>query len=269
MPAGLDFTAYTKRIGYSGPLSPDLTVLTELHAAHVAALPFENLDVLLGREIRLDLPALEHKLLAQPRGGYCFEHNVLFAAALEHVGFRVTRLAGRVHVGSPTPVPARTHMLLLVELPEGPFIADGAFGALGARVPLPLSDGYVVDGVCERKRLRRRENDWLLESEFRSEFVPLYSFTLEPHAHIDYEVANHYTATHPSSRFRHGLLVQRATENGRLVIRNDQLLTWENGQENTRQIRSRDELVDVLRSLFAIELPEAARLVVPAVPEWC
>src|SRR4030095_2224883 len=92
----LDLPAYLRRIGYAGELSPSRAVLDALHRAHVTSIPFENLDILLGVPIRLDLPSLQAKLVSGRRGGYCFEQNALFASALEQVGFKVTRLAARV-----------------------------------------------------------------------------------------------------------------------------------------------------------------------------
>src|SRR4051812_7385068 len=110
----LDVDAYLQRIDYAGERRPTLAVLDALHLAHATHIPFENLDVLLGKPPKLDLDSLQAKLVRGGRGGYCFEQNLLFAAALEAVGFRVTPLAARVRFGS-TRVNSRTHMTLLVE----------------------------------------------------------------------------------------------------------------------------------------------------------
>ena len=107
--------AYLARINYHDRRCANIGVLTDLHEAHAAMIPFENLDVVLGRPVRLDLPSLEAKLVAGRRGGYCFEQNSLFAAALETMGFKVQRLAARVRYGS-TRVGPRTHMVLRVDL---------------------------------------------------------------------------------------------------------------------------------------------------------
>ena len=96
MSESIDLDAYLARIGYDGLRTATLETLTALHALHPSAIPFENLDVLLGRPINLDLPALEAKLVHGGRGGYCFEHNTLMAAALQALGFKVTGLAARV-----------------------------------------------------------------------------------------------------------------------------------------------------------------------------
>ena len=90
----LDLPAYLRRVDYAGDLSPSRATLDALHLAHATAIPFENLDILLGVPIRLDLASLQAKLVAGRRGGYCFEQNALFACVL-----RGTRIRG--HTGSP------------------------------------------------------------------------------------------------------------------------------------------------------------------------
>src|SRR5579863_8510791 len=110
----MDLQAYCARVGFSGALHPTAECLRELHLAHATHVPFENIDVLLRRPIRLDRDSLWKKLVKDRRGGYCFEQNALFAAVLEEIGFPVTRLAARVRLGAPG-VGARTHMLLAVE----------------------------------------------------------------------------------------------------------------------------------------------------------
>src|SRR5471030_1316332 len=112
-PAIIDLPAYFARVGFVGEARADLASLRALHEAHVTHIPFENLDIHLGRGIRLDLESVQAKLVRGRRGGYCFEHNALFAAALEEIGFPVTRLSARVRSGGSLVLP-RTHMLLKV-----------------------------------------------------------------------------------------------------------------------------------------------------------
>src|SRR5579862_105740 len=108
----IDLTAYFGRIGFSGPArpAPTLDTLRALHLLHPQAIPFENLDVLIGRPVLLDLESIQRKLIANRRGGYCYEHNLLFRSVLEALGFRVRGFAGRVLWGREAPdMPARTH----------------------------------------------------------------------------------------------------------------------------------------------------------------
>src|SRR5438552_5613549 len=127
---GFALDAYLARIGYTGPREPTPAVLEAVHLAHATHIPFENLDIQLGRPILLDLASLQAKLVHGRRGGYCFEQNTLFAAALEQLGFRVTRLAARVRIGA-TRLSPRTHMTLKVDVDEGSWLADVGFGGAG------------------------------------------------------------------------------------------------------------------------------------------
>jgi N-hydroxyarylamine O-acetyltransferase len=122
---------YLARVGYRGPVAPDLATLRGLKAAHVQTIPFEGIDPLLGRPVNLDAASVWRKLVESRRGGYCFEQNHLFKAALDAIGFTSIGLAARVRWMSPrdAPLGPREHMLLKVDLPEGPFLADVGFGA--------------------------------------------------------------------------------------------------------------------------------------------
>jgi N-hydroxyarylamine O-acetyltransferase len=115
----INLDSYFARIGYAGPSEPSLEVLRALCALHPIAIPFENLDVIRGLGVRLDLPSVEQKLVGDRRGGYCFEQNGLFAAAIEGLGFRVTPLAARVRwqVSAEVHMPL-SHMVLRVDLED-------------------------------------------------------------------------------------------------------------------------------------------------------
>src|SRR5262249_20046237 len=139
----IDLEAYCARIRYHGRRCATPPVLSDMHEAHVGAIPFENIDVLLKRPIRLDHATLQAKLVHGGRGGYCFEQNELFAAALECDGFKVTRLAARVRYRSKTTL-ARTYMVLRVEFGAETWLADVGFGGEGLLRPIRLRDGEVV-----------------------------------------------------------------------------------------------------------------------------
>src|SRR3569623_164652 len=108
-------------------------------AFHPAAIPFENLDPLMRRPVKIDRASVDAKLVQGGRGGYCFEQNSLFRAALEAIGFQVTGLSARVQWNAPPErINPRTHMLLRLALPEGDHIADVGFGGLTLTTPLRL-----------------------------------------------------------------------------------------------------------------------------------
>ena len=61
-------SAYLNRIGYSGPTQPTLDVLRAVHRQHLLSIPYENLDIHLGRELSLDLDTIFDKIVTRQRG---------------------------------------------------------------------------------------------------------------------------------------------------------------------------------------------------------
>jgi N-hydroxyarylamine O-acetyltransferase len=257
-PDSFDLDAYLARIGYAGPRTPSADALRALHEAHAAAVPFENLDILLGRPIRLDLESLQAKLVAARRGGYCFEQNTLFAAALGRLGFGVTPLAARVRTGT-TAIRARTHMLLRVDLAEGPFLADVGFGGDGLVHPLPLLAGAETRIAGDGHRLREENGLWVLEGTIEGHWTDLYAFTLEPQHAVDFEMANHFTSTYPSSPFVQSLTAQRSWPGRRAILRNRNLVQREGQEARTEGIRDPDHLLEVLDEVFGLPFPPGTR----------
>jgi N-hydroxyarylamine O-acetyltransferase len=254
----IDLDAYLARTGLAAPLAPSADALTEFQQAHVGSIPFENLDILLGRPILLDLESLQAKLVRGRRGGYCFEQNTLFQAVLEKIGFEVTPLAARVRIGA-TAVRARTHMLLLVDLPEGPFTADVGFGADGPVRALPLEEGREHWLGPMGHRFRREDDLWVLEGNTDEAWVDLYAFGLEPQYPIDFEMANHFTSTHPRSGFRNRLTAQRLWPERRVILRDRELSVQEGRVTETTAIRDPEHLLEVLERHFDLVFPSGTR----------
>jgi N-hydroxyarylamine O-acetyltransferase len=257
-----DVERYLERTGAVRPLAPSAEALSSLHRAHVGAIPFENLDILLGRPIRLDLDSLQAKLVAGRRGGYCFEQNSLFRAALEALGFVVTALAARVRAGAGEIRP-RTHMLLRVELQKKSFLADAGFGGDGLLCPVPFEAGPQLWLGGTGHRLRREDDLWVLEGNSGSGWQDLYAFTLEPQHPVDFEMANHFTSTWPASHFRSTLTVQRSLPERRSILRNRDLTVREGGRVETERIRDPEHLLDVLEEHFSLVFPKGTRFAKP------
>ena len=133
---------YFDRIGYSGSGQGSADTLHALHRLHPLAIPFENLDSLCGKTPHLDLDSVFRKLVDSPRGGYCYEHNLLFRAVLDTLGFETTGLAGRVLWNNELAMPPRTHMMLLVELGDDTWLADVGFGSMTLTAPLVFETGF-------------------------------------------------------------------------------------------------------------------------------
>jgi N-hydroxyarylamine O-acetyltransferase len=257
----MNLDAYCARIGWTGSRAPTLETLEGLCLRHTASVPFENLDILLGRSIALDLASLEDKIVAHRRGGYCFEQNTLFAAVLEELGFRVTTLGGRVRLGARAiAVSPRSHMLLRVDLAEGPHLVDVGF-TFTPTAPLRLEAGPELPLHANTYRFTRDGALWTLEVRMAEGFTPAYVFTEEALYPIDYEVANYFTSTHPSSHFVAGPVVARHDpENGVNYILRGREWSLRRGVEvETHPIASADEALSVLAERFQLPFPEGTR----------
>jgi N-hydroxyarylamine O-acetyltransferase len=254
----LDLDAYLRRVGYAGRREPTRAVLEALHLAHATRIPFENLDILLGRPVCLGLAGLQEKLVTGGRGGYCYEHNLLFAAALEKVGFSVTRLAARVRYRTERILP-RLHMLLLVEFEGAKWIADVGFGLEGLLLPVSFDAGREARQFAWTYRVVEEAGEWMLQSLRETSWTNLYSFSLEPQTPADYELANYYSSTHPDSRFTRTLVVQLPAPEARVALRNLELTTDRGGSVTTRMLAGDDELLTVLAGTFGLRFPSGTR----------
>jgi len=238
-------------------LAPTRQALEALHLAHATHIPFENIDVLLGRPIALDPASLQAKLVGQRRGGYCFEHNLLLAAVLREFGFGVTQLAARVRHRS-TALPPRTHMLLLVEAEDSRWLADVGFGGEGLLPPVPFGSGAEVRHYAWSYRVvKEADGQWVLQSLRDGSWSDLYAFSLKPQQAVDSELANHYTSTHPNSRFVQTLTVQLPEPEKRLILRNRELVEDRGETVTTRRLVGDDEIFRTLIETFGLELVPA------------
>jgi N-hydroxyarylamine O-acetyltransferase len=236
--------------------------LSAVHTLHPAAIPFENLNPLLGWPVSLDVDSLQAKLVAGGRGGWCFEHNTLLRHALEALGFSVTSLAARVlwNAAPNSPIGPRSHMLLLVDLGGLPYIADVGFGGNVLTAPLRLEPHIAQPTPHEPHRLLPLENGFVLEFSLSGEWKPLYRFTTEPQFPADYEVSNWYLCHHPSSFFREMLIGARVTADGRFALRNNTLAIHRNHRTEKRTLADPQALRSSLEKDFAIQLPESPEL---------
>lgn len=255
--------AYFERIGYGGREQPSFEVLSSIIGAHAKAIPFENLDPLLGRNVRLDPAGIQQKLVDRRRGGYCFEHNLLLLDVLEQLGFETRALFARVLFGrAPSgPVAPRSHMLIEVTLPEGRHLVDVGFGGLTLTGPLKFAPDLTQRLNHEVFRLSALGEELVLEAELDGAFTPLYRFDRARAYLADYELVSYFLCSSPDSHFRRGLMVARATSDGRLTLRENTFTVRRGGAKvQTRLIASVGELKEVLSGPFGIELEKSAEL---------
>ncbi|WP_312631507.1 arylamine N-acetyltransferase family protein [Streptomyces noursei] len=255
----LDLDAYLARIGYHDDRVATYEVLQALHYGHVTSIPFENLDALLGVPVRLDLESVQHKLVASRRGGYCYEHVVLFAAALERLGFSVTGLHGRVSRGSTTLRPT-THALLAVRASddERVWLCDVGFGS-GPLEPIELADGHEVSQEGWTFRLESHPAalgtaQWKLYQLGQDDWDDRLTFTLTPHYMTDYAVGNHFVSTHPKSPFAARIYAQSFSAEEHHVLEGTVLSTYTPHGSCSHTTIEPEELRSLLEKCFAIDI---------------
>lgn len=253
----LDLDAYFARIGYAGPRTPEFSTVQAIHALHPAAIPFEGLDPLLGRRVALDLASLQAKLVHGRRGGYCFEQNALFAAVLAALGLAATELGARVRwMAPPDHHGPRTHMLLHVDFPEGPYLLDVGFGGYLLSAPVRLEHALEQSTPSGTVRVMADGPSWTMQAKLQTGWQDLYRFTLEPQLPADHMVGNWFTSAHPESIFTNNLLVQRLAPEGRINLLNNRLtLRGYDGVAEERTLTGPGELREVLETVFAITPP--------------
>ncbi|MBI5431221.1 MAG: arylamine N-acetyltransferase [Planctomycetes bacterium] len=259
---GLSLDAYFARIGYAGGAEPTLATLSELVRAHAGAIPFENLDVLLGRRIALDEDALAAKLVDARRGGYCFEQNGLLLAVLERLGFSVAPLSARVRFQRPRDfVPPRTHVFLRVELDGVSWLADVGVGGLSLSAPLRLVLDVEQPTPHETRRIVFENRRFYHQVRLAGAWHDVAEFTLEEMPPIDRELANWFTSAHPDSHFKNRLVVARALPNGRraTILNREFTLRAADGTADTRLMQSPDELLAILAEHFELPFPPGTR----------
>jgi N-hydroxyarylamine O-acetyltransferase len=266
--SAFDLDAYLARIGWQGTLEPTLETLTGLTRAHITRIPFENVDVLLGRGIRIDLDSIVQKIVVSKRGGYCFEHGTLFQTALDRLGFRTVAHAARVVVIVPRHQSPRTHMFLTVEIGSDRFVVDPGFGGHTALIPVPLRDGGEVRDGADRHRMVLHEGEWVLEAEIDGKMTPLWMATLDPQLPVDFELANHWVSTAAASPFINRLMLRALTQRGRTSVMNRDVTVSSDGKTEKYQLADRQALRVLLDEQFGFDLPEVEQLKVPMVPEW-
>lgn len=259
---GFDLDAYFERIAYDGPITARLETLREIHRLHPQAIAFENLNPLLRWPVPLDARSLQHKMVKQRRGGYCYEHNLLLKHALERIGFRVAGLAARVLWNHPEDaIRPRTHMLLQVDVEDEIWIADVGFGGLTLTAPLRLVEYTPQATPHELSRVTRLSGDYAVQAEIRGEWRTLYRFDLQEQVLPDYELASWYLSNHPESHFVRRLIAARTAPQRRHALLDSELAVHELGGETVRRrLTSAEELREVLSETFAIAVPEGTEV---------
>ncbi|MEJ0025635.1 MAG: arylamine N-acetyltransferase [Rhizomicrobium sp.] len=255
----MNIDAYLARIGLDHRPPPTLKGLTEVHRAHMLAIPYENLDVQLGRPVTIARPAIYEKIVNRRRGGWCYEMNGILGWAMGELGFRVTRATGAVMREAAGETAVANHLVLKVELDEGLYLADVGFGD-GPLDPIRLapgtfsSNGYVYG-------LSRADGDWWRLRSHPNGAAPSFDFDLDPADETRFAAKCEELQTAPDSHFVQNLFCFRHHPDGTvLLLRGRVLRTVTPAGYADRVLDSAEDLVATLRDGFSLDLPEAATL---------
>jgi N-hydroxyarylamine O-acetyltransferase len=248
-----ELKGYLERIRYGSVLDTSIECLTSLHSAQLYTIPFENLDIHLGKSIDLAPDKLIQKLVYDKRGGYCFELNGLFLMALQAIGFDARPLLGRVHItGKPT---GRGHQVTLVEIDGEQWVVDVGFGGDTPRCPIALTDNAQFKLKDQTLRIgKSREFGFMLQIQKNSMWENLYSFDLGHVYPGDIEYGNYYTSTSPNSVFVNARIAVRPTKAGTLTLFNNTFKKVISDAESCVEISHGQEYIEVLEKQFGIKL---------------
>ena len=255
----LDVSSYLARIGYLDATEPTRETLCALHRLHMMSVPFENLDISLGREIVAEEDAILKKVVGLRRGGFCYELNGAFAALLRSLGFQVTLLSARVARVNGGEGLEFDHLTLRVDLDE-PWLADVGFGESFLE-PLRLKPGIEQLDPVGRFHLVQDGGRWQMQkSEPDGGWKPQYSFSFQPRRLEEFAGMCLYHQTSPDSSFTQKRICSRAIPDGRITLSEMKLIVTHSGQREERMLASEGEWLKTLEEQFGVRLSKRAEL---------
>ena len=254
----MNLAAYLDRIGHTGPVRPDLATLRAVHRAHHFAIPYENLDVQLQRPVVTDPAAAFDKIVTRRRGGWCYEMNGVLGWALSEIGFKVTRMMAGVRREQDGDIAISNHLILRVDLEDGPWMADVGFGD-GPVDSYPIVAGPIQGGLFAY-RLEEMEGGWWRLHNHPAGGAPSFDFQIAPADEAAMADRCVWLQSDPASGFVQNAVVQRHQPDRLLMMRGRTLRILTVGGATDRLITNADDYVATLKADFALDLPEAASL---------
>lgn len=250
-----EITKYLSRIKLAD-CKPNLEGLTKLQEHHLEHIPFENLDIVVGRKIALDYPHLFDKIVLQKRGGYCFELNTLYAELLKAIGFSIKPVLGRVWLSNPNQLPPRNHLAYLVELEGKTYVADVGFAGLTSSIPLDINVSSPVNDKDGLMRVIEIADDQLMiQRHNEKEWTNLYSFENVEISEEDIVISNYYMSTHPNSHLIHHKCVGRNTKEGRIGLFNNKMAIRKGIKAaGKKRIEFGENWIETIKNEFSLNL---------------
>jgi N-hydroxyarylamine O-acetyltransferase len=252
----LEVRRYLNRVGYKGSVKPTLDVLRRLHRQHMLTVPFENLDIHLGRPIILDTRLFYRKIVEERRGGYCYELNGCFAWLLKRIGFKVSTLSARVARRDGGFTPEFDHMTLLVSLGSRLLVDVGFGDSFTEPKSIDAIDSRIDHGYFYRVSKKNTVRILSRRSDQNTSWQTQYAFSLRRRRLSEFAARNRYQQTSPDSHFTRQPLISKLTRSGRITLTDSKLITTRNQERVERKLKSRDEFNSLLAKYFQMELGE-------------
>ena len=251
----LEISKYLNRIQVDN-CNLDVEGLTKLQENHMQYIPFENLDIIVGRDIELNNEHLFDKIISRKRGGYCFELNTLYSELLNSLGFLSKPVLGRVWLSNPKRIPPRNHLAHLVKLDGSTYITDVGFGGLISSIPLDINISSAVndkDGLVKVSQFGKHQ--YMIQRHNEKEWTNLYSFENIEISEEDIAISNYYMSTHPNSHFYHHRFVGRSTQEGRIGLFNNKISIRKGIKvADKKRIEYGKDWIETIKSKFSISL---------------
>ena len=230
--------------------------LTTLQEHHMEYIPFENLDIVVGRNISLNYNHIFNKIITKKRGGYCFELNTLYAQLLRSLGFSTKSVLGRVWLSNPKKLPPRNHLAQIVEFNGCTYITDVGFGGLISSIPLDINVSSPVNDKDGMVRVSQfRDHQFIIQRHDGKEWTNLYSFENIEVSEEDIDISNYYMSTHPNSHFYHHKFVGRSTKEGRIGLFNNKMSIRKGiNVVNKKRVDFGDDWIEILKREFSLHL---------------
>lgn len=250
-----EITEYLSRIKLDD-CNNNLEGLTKLQEHHMENIPFENLDVVIGRKIELDYSNLFEKIIKNERGGYCFELNILFSNLLKSLGFTPKPVLGRVWLRNPEETPPRNHLAHIIDIQGKLYVTDVGFGGLTTRIPLEINETSEIndkDGII--RILPFGDNQFMIQRQIDNEWSNQYSFENVDISEEDIQISNYYMSTNPKSHFINDNFIGKFTENGRIGLYNNQMSTRKGiNVVEKKHVPYGSEWIETLKNQFDLKL---------------
>ncbi len=245
----MDLSLYLQRIGLDVAPQMGAAGLAQLHRAQAQAIPYEAIDLQLGRRVDLDPARIFDKLVRARRGGWCYETNGLLGHALAALGYSVRRCTAGVYRRERGDAAVGNHLALVVTLDQD-WLCDLGLGD-GLRAPIPLVEGTHCDGALTFRLERLEDGFWRFHNH-KDGSPSTFDFSNAPADEALLQRQSDHLQTDPESYFVLNAEAIRMTDQGAVTLLGRVLRRLGPGGLEKSLIATPDQLQDVLAAEFGI-----------------